>query len=120
MKKRYLKAPIIDGGQKKRPKVKPCICGKSDKQSLFKTKELSPDSFDVALGSVYLVIVEGVMGYLAILGGSPNLVPLFLTPIPLIILLFALIRLVQGHKLKCSIRWAWVAVTGQSRWVNLF
>lgn len=124
--RRRMKKIDMTPGQRETPKVKPCICGKSSRKSLFKSPGMSPSGFDVGFGTFILVVLESILLIAPVAASSPSALGLleaeliFGLPIPLVYLVLAVVRLTQGHRFACSLRWAWVAFAGQSRFVNFF
>jgi hypothetical protein len=100
-------APLIDIGQDSRPKLIPCTCGKDNRNYLFLSRQMSPDAFDLRVGTIELVVLEVVLVGSTFAVGTPELWPYLASPLPAIFLLLTLYRLTKGHNLSCSLKWAW-------------
>jgi hypothetical protein len=99
-------------------KVQPCVCGREKRKSLYRSHEMSPDTGDVAIGTAVFLGIEIVLPVFLIWSGAAVLSPFVAIPIPAIIVVLFLKRLLSGHSMYCSVRWAYIATVGAARFLS--
>jgi hypothetical protein len=108
---------VIKSVSQKLAKVSPCICGSGAKGTLYKSSDMSPDKGDVILGTIIFLALEFVLPVVFFFSGITVLTPVVVLPVPVIMLALAIYRLLHGHAIGCSLRWAYMAVVGAAKFL---
>jgi hypothetical protein len=104
--------------EKDEEKVRPCICGREKRKTLYKTPELSPDRLNVVLGSIVIAVIEIGFPIFLLLSDASILIPFVALPLPMLILVLGIYRIFRGHSAGCSIRWAYLTFAGLGRFLS--
>ena len=104
--------------KKDRKKIDACVCGKNKRKTLYRTPELSPDELDLKIGTLEIAVVEIVLPIILAVNRVSILIPFVVIPLPVLILVLLIVRVAKGHSAICSLRWAYFAVSGASRFMS--